>query len=198
MRETDHMQEKQNPDADLIRLSASGDEGAFRQLFDRYEKRVMALAFRITEDPDLAADVTQEVFIRVYRSLPRFQVGKKFFTWLYRIAVNASIDALKKARRYREIPLDALSVDRFPSHDGMSGISADGSADILWSLIGQLSTPQRTAFMLRETEDLSCGEIAAVMGCTAATVRSHLSHARRQLRDDIKMKYPELLVGVKT
>jgi len=179
-------------ESDLIRRAASGDPGAFEKLFYRYERRVMALAFRVTGDTDLAADVTQEVFIRVYRSLTRFRQGNRFFTWLYRITVNASYDVLRKVRRYREVPLHEAGAAcprtmTFPE-DG-----TDGTADAIWSLIGRLSTPQRTAFMLRETEDLSCREIAAVMGCTPATVRSHLSHARMRLRDEIKTKYPEFL-----
>ena len=176
----------------VIRRAASGDRGAFEDLFHLYERRVMALAFRLTGDADLAADVTQEVFIRVYRNLTRFRQWNKFFTWIYRITVNASLDALKKVRRYREVPLDSAYGDRLQSTDTPDTGAAELS-EAIWLLIKRLSAPQRTAFVLREADDLSCKEIAAMMGCTSATIRSHLSHARMRLRDEIKTKYPEFL-----
>jgi RNA polymerase sigma-70 factor, ECF subfamily len=189
--------EKENilpSDPDLIVRAVSGDRRAFEMLFHRYEKRVIGLAYRLTGDADLAADVTQEVFLRVYRSLSSFQLGRKFFTWLYKITVNASIDLMKKSGKARETPLKTEDIEALhvadPTPDGQ-----DGTMEVVWSLVQQLSSPQRTAFILRETEDLSCGEIAAVMGCSAGTVRSHLSHARTRLRNAIMAHYPELKDG---
>jgi RNA polymerase sigma-70 factor, ECF subfamily len=182
----------QTSELDLIKRAASGDRGSFDVLFHRYEKRVMALAFRLTGDPDLAADVTQEVFIRVHRSLNGFHQEKRFFTWLYKITVNASIDMIKKFKKTREVPIENANLEHLQTVD-TSGTDPDGTAEAIWSIVQDLSPPQRTAFILREADDLPCREIAAIMGCTAGTVRSHLHYARIRLRNEIRIRYPDLL-----
>ncbi len=102
-------------DPDLISLSRIGDIPAFETLVRRYEKRVMVVAGRIVGNPQDARDVTQKVFIRVYRYLDQFRNDRNFFTWLYRIIVNASFDFLKREKRFRAVPLDDVAADHIPA-----------------------------------------------------------------------------------
>jgi RNA polymerase sigma-70 factor (ECF subfamily) len=169
---------------------------AFGALVRMYENRVGAVAFRIVGDRDAALDVAQEVFIRLYRFLPRFNAEKRFFTWLYRIVVNASYDYLRKNHRFQTVPLDD------PSFRALSdGSAADASEDDMrrriHDLLDLLSVPQRTAFLLREVEGFSCEDIARVMACPAGTVRSHIHLARKKMRMLIEKHYPEYLEGMR-
>ncbi|HLU48694.1 MAG TPA: sigma-70 family RNA polymerase sigma factor, partial [Planctomycetota bacterium] len=95
---------------DLSHVEAflAGDENAFRALFDKYREKVYRIAFRFVRNKDDALEVTQEVFLRVYLSLKSFQTNSKFFTWLYRIAVNRSIDFSRSRRHDPTTSLDAV------------------------------------------------------------------------------------------
>ncbi len=178
----------------LIRCAKKGDPDAFEALFVRYQTQVMSLAFRITGDKESAKDVTQETFIRLFRSLNQFKNDKKFFSWLYRITVNICYDHLRREKRFFHSPLDEenLKIDQnfSPVEKGKSEL-----AEKIFELTGLLSTAQKTAFILRESEGLKCGEIAKILDCPVATVRSYLHFARAKLKELIQTNYPELLEG---
>jgi RNA polymerase sigma-70 factor (ECF subfamily) len=181
---------------EIIRLAQHGDVKAFERLVHHYQQRVLSLAFRMVGDPDGAKDVAQDVFIRLYRFLPQFKPGRNFFTWLYRIVVNVSYDFLKNRGRYRGIPLDevAQSTPALISQE-----NPVGELDkIMEQLLETLSSPQKTVFILREAEGLSGKEIAGILECPEGTVRSHLHHARKQLKYLFEKMYPEFLEGIRT
>lgn len=179
-------------DRSLIRSAKSGDIQAFEALVKKYQNRVLAVAYRIVGSREDARDVAQDVFIRLYRFLPKFRNGKVFFTWLYRIVLNASYDFLKKENRFRSVPLEGIP-------DIPASIQADStgsdSLDKVLALTDRLSIPQKTALILREVEDCTCREIARIMECPEGTVRSHLHHARKHLKTMIEKHYPEILEG---
>lgn len=181
-------------DATLIRHCRSGDMLAFEILVKRYEHRVMAVAYRIVGDRQDARDVAQEVFIRVYRYLNQFRNERKFFTWLYRIIVNASFDFLKKEQRFQAVPLDELSADLTPATEIDSADEKMFKQQLLlW--LNTLSLSQKTAFTLHEIDGFKCKEIAEIMDIPNSTVRSHLRHARLRLKTLIEKHYPEYLEG---
>ena len=188
--------ERMQDEPGLIRRARSGDVQAFELLVRHYQQRVLALACSIVDNPADARDVAQEVFIRVYRFLPSFNLRKRFFTWLYRIVVNCSYDFLKREKRFRHDPLDEAVIDA-AVEPGEKRIRDSGElSETISGLLGTLSAPQKTAFILRDVEGLSCKETAAVMNCPSGTVRSHLHFARRRLRDLLKDNYPEFLEGI--
>lgn len=184
------MRKETQHDKDIIRKARQGDREAFRELVQRYQNRVLSVAVQILGDPDGARDAAQEVFIRVFKSLESFNFENRFFTWLYRITVNVCYDILKREKRFRAQPLE----------EGYQVAESDLKADEdcenhILNLINRLPTNQKTAFLLREKEGLSCREIAVVLECPVGTVRCHLFYARNQLKTMITREYPEYLEG---
>jgi len=176
----------------LIRRAKRGDVQAFQALVKAYEKRVLGVAYHVTGDPEAARDIAQDVFIRLFRFLSSYKTHKRFFTWLYRITVNVSYDYLKRERRFRAVSLEELNHEPagYLKHSERSEM--EGIVD---ELLDMLSTPQKTAFILREVEGLSCKEIAKVMNCPNGTVRSYLFYARKYLKEKIRTQYPEFIEG---
>lgn len=191
---------------DLIRRAADGDLDAFEALVARKRERVFWIAFHIVGDEELARDVTQEVFIRLYRVIRRFRAGGRFDAWLYRIATNLGIDALRRERPHREaaaleeLPPDAASGEGAPPGPASRGGDESPAGDalrrrevrrIFASLSSLLTRRQRAAFVLREIEGLSTGEVAAIMRARESTVRNHILQARRILQEEMRRRYPE-------
>jgi len=181
-------------DAAIIIRASGGDRSAFEVLVNRYQQRVLSVAYRIVGNPEDARDVAQDVFIRLYRFLNTYQGKKRFFTWLYRIIVNTSFDFLRKKNRFRIISLDDL-----PEKDKMLVGSQTDHDDEFTNTVNELtmllSTEQRTAFILCEVEGFSCREISKIMECNGNTARSYLYHARKKLQVLMKKHYPEFLEG---
>jgi len=196
---------------DLIRRAASGDLDAFEELVARKRERVFWIAFHIVGDRELARDVAQEVFIRLFRVIRRFRDGGRFDAWLYRISTNLAIDAFRRERPHREAAsLDAIggrsapgegteaSPEAPPAAGAAAGDSPAGDAlrrrevgRIFATLASGLTRRQRTAFVLREIEGLSTAEVAEVMRSTESTVRNHILQARRILQEELRRRYPE-------
>ncbi len=183
---------------DLIRAAASGDRRAFEDLVLRKRDRVVRTAYQITGNLEDAKDVAQGVFLRLWRVLQRFDLTKRFDTWLYRITVNAAIDSIRE--RGPKGTLQALPDDageRLP--DPASG--PDASFDLkqlqraFFRLAAQLAPRQRAAFVLKEIEGLETADIARTLGVTESTVRNHLLQARRILREGLRKDYPGLSRG---
>ena len=180
---------------EIIRSAQNGNLQAFELLVKEYQTRVVSIAFKIVGSPEDAKDVAQEVFIRLYRFLPRFKKEKQFFSWLYRIVINASYDFLKRGNRYRTVPLEDISDIKRSTVHHSSGRESE-LQEIIGELIETLSSPQKTAFILREVEGFSCREISKIMDCPGGTVRSHLHFARKRLKDLVEKHYPEFVEGL--
>ncbi|MEK7282605.1 MAG: RNA polymerase sigma factor [Acidobacteriota bacterium] len=173
---------------DLIRLAAEGDLEAFERLVERKRERVFWIACHIVGDRELARDVTQEVFLRLYRVIRRFRSGGRFDAWLHRIATNLSIDLLRHERPHRETV--ALEEVR---EGGVASETAQRRdiRRIFVTLSSLLSRKQRLAFVLREIEGLSTGEVAEILKTRESTVRNHVLQARRILQEELRRRYPE-------
>ena len=177
----------QDPDFDLVRRCRSDDpdvyEPAFRELYERYGERVFNLAWRILGDEHAAADATQETFLAVFRTIGRFQHESRFFTWLYRIAVNVAIDRRRRHRRRLE-RLDAADEDgpewepedtSLPTEE--ERIEREHLEQVVEKALRNLSPKLRTIVVLRYVEGLSYPELAEVLGCSLGTVKSRLNRA---------------------
>jgi RNA polymerase sigma-70 factor (ECF subfamily) len=165
-------------EADRIERCLQGDEGAYRELFDIYHRRALGVAARIVERTDVAQDVVQDSFIQAFRNLERFDRQRNFYTWLYQIVVNRSIDALRRRRRYR------LSLEDRPSQND-SPEEAAGREDLgaeVRACLGRVAEPFRSALILREFQGLSCREAADLLEIPEGTVRWRLHEARRRFR----------------
>ena len=171
---------------ELTRAAAGGDEAAFEELVRLHEKKVYNLALRMCGSPEDAADAAQEAFLAAWKSLPNFRGEAGFSTWLYRLTSNAAIDHLRRTRRQRwEASLDdeALRVD---AADEAPSPQARAEGEELRGAVlsgrAQLSDDHRQALTLRELQDLSYEEIAAVLEIDLGTVKSRISRARGALR----------------
>src|SRR4051812_29870016 len=167
--------------------------GAFEELVERYQHRLVAVMNHLVGNPEEAEDLAQEVFLRVYRSRKRYRPRSKFSTWLFTIANNLALNALRSRQRKPVVPLNARESGPLgprPAeqmvHDPRTGPMAkvqklELSEQIRGALDG-LNERQRVAVILNKFEDMGYAEIAEVMGLTTKAVKSLLSRARENLR----------------
>ena len=169
-------------DALLVREAQQGSRAAFDMLVLKYQRRVERLLSRSVRDPADVADLCQETFLAAYRALPAFRGDSAFYTWLYRIAINAA-----KRHRARQRPLDAsmddegtFGTDAAPSDDATPEALLAGRqlARELDDAVAALAEDQRRALLLREVDGLSYDEIGDLMDCPPGTVRSRIFRAR--------------------
>jgi RNA polymerase sigma-70 factor (ECF subfamily) len=163
-------------DMDLVRRAIDGDERAMQSLWSRYAPRLDAVVRRLVADPDLAADVAQEVWIQIFRALPGFRGDARFGTWAHRIAVNGTLNALRRQRRLSEASLDeeAMVVEPDDERPFVMASIEDAAA--------RLAPGARTVFILHDVEGYTHEEIAESLGITAGGSKSQLFKARAKLR----------------
>ncbi len=183
---------------DLIRAAASGDRRAFEDLVLRKRDRVVRTAYQITGNLEDAKDVAQGVFLRLWRVLQRFDLTKRFDTWLYRITVNAAIDSIRERGpkgTLQALPYDAGEHLRDPASGPDASFDLKQLQGAFFRLAARLAPRQRATFVLKEIEGLETAEIARTLGVTESTVRNHLLQARRILREGLRKDYPGLSRG---
>jgi RNA polymerase sigma-70 factor (ECF subfamily) len=187
------------PDQDLIRTALEGSETAFASLVDRYKDRVFRLLGRYCRDAVECEDLAQDVFLKVFRKLHTFQHESAFFTWVYRIAVNAATDHLSRAshRRLRLVDepsvLDTGEHADAEGHDPATPLVSAELATVTRAIVDSLPEKFRTILILREFEDLSYTEIANVLQIQLGTVESRLFRARQRFKDALERAHPDLV-----
>jgi RNA polymerase sigma-70 factor (ECF subfamily) len=184
----------------LARAARDGDEDAFADLVRRHSGGLHRSVARIVSDDEEAWDVVQMAFIKAWQRLDKYDPRWSFSTWLYRIGTNLAID-LVRSRASRQKAHKAggehqlrLVGSKDEASTRMERSEVDG---ILRELVHVLTPQQRSAFILREVEDLETSEVAKILGCSAATVRNHVFQARRTLRSEIRDRYPEFVPEIK-
>ena len=168
-------------DAELARRCRRGDREACHALLSEYEKTVFNVAFRMLHDVDDAQDVTQTVFMKVFENLERYDPNYRFFSWIYRIAINESIDLAQQRSRQR--PLEGHEPSQTAGPEDACGRAEVGAA--IESVLMTIKDEYRTVLVLRHFADLSYEEIGEVIDLPAKTVKSRLFTARRLLRDGL-------------
>lgn len=183
-------------EGELIRAAAGGDRRAFEELVTRKRERVVRTAYQITGNLEDARDVAQIVFSRLWQALGRFDVRRRFDTWLYRITVNASIDLLRegsgRAAAAAPRPEEPTREPADPSMPADRAYLLGELRRVFQRHAARLAPRQRAAFVLREIEGLDTDEVARVLEVTPSTVRNHVLQARRILREGIERDCPEL------
>jgi RNA polymerase sigma-70 factor (ECF subfamily) len=179
---------RQETDEVLITRFQQGEEQVFRFLVERYKERIRNLIYSILNDRDIVDDISQEVFIRVYRALPRFRFQSSFYTWLYRIAVNRSRDELRRRKIRRFFSLQAMMEDGGGAIESQMSVVMEDSSVQESIAKGLQSLPEkyRVPIILKDIDGLSYEEMAGVMKCEIGTVKSRLSRGRSMLRDYLK------------
>ena len=174
----------QAAEIELIYRAQSGDTEAFGQLVTKYRIRIFNTINVIVGDENDAWDLAQEAFLKAWRSIKRFQGGSSFYTWLYRITMNVTIDSLRRRGRRREVELD----DAIPSF--LPGPSVNYEcAEIreqVYAALAQLTPEHRAVIVLKEIEDMQCREIADVLDLSLGTVLSRLFYGRKKLESILR------------
>jgi RNA polymerase sigma-70 factor (ECF subfamily) len=191
-----HRWEATMDEARLVRDARAGDEDAFADLVRRHSGGLHRAVARIVLDEEEAWDVVQMAFIKAWQRLEKYDSRWKFSTWLYRIGTNLAIDLIRsRASRLKAHKAGGEHQLRLVGGREETSSRLDvGEVDgILRELVEVLTPQQRSAFILREVEDMETGEVAEILGCSAATVRNHVFQARKTLRREIQNRYPEFV-----
>ena len=176
---------------DLVRRARRGDSAAYDDLMRRYQERIYATVYHMTANHEDANDMAQEAFIKAFQALKSFKGGSSFYTWVYRIAVNKTINFLKQRKNRAQMSLDDLDLNAEHDPDLVALISENtprrevGLAELqekLNAAMQKLSEPHRLAVTLHDVQGLSHEESAKIMECNIGTVRSRLFYARQQLQ----------------
>jgi RNA polymerase sigma-70 factor, ECF subfamily len=171
-----------------------GDGGAFRELVERHRRRAFAIAIGLVRDEEDALEIVQEAFFRVYRGLYAFNGAASFFTWLYRIVKNLSIDLMRRPAWQRELALDEVDggFDAcMDEADPADMLRRREIADRISEALAALPPYHRGVILMREIEGMSYEEMAEAMGVSKGTIMSRLFHARKKLQRALIACYSE-------
>ena len=169
----------EQPDASILRRAQRGDQKAFSVIVNSYERLVFAYVFRLVDDRRLAEDLTQDIFLKVYRGLPAFGERSAFTTWLFQITKNTVIDELRAIERRPS----TLNIDDVPPPTLLEPRFAHAEPiDALWAAVGTLNVDLRTALLLRDIVGLSYAEIADTLEITLTTVKWRIHKARESVQ----------------
>lgn len=177
-------------DQAVIQRVRSGDPEAFSVLVDRYQDRIYSVVNNYVYNSEDAIDIAQDTFIKAYQKLATFDSASAFYTWLYRIAINTSIDFLRKRKtksadsldddRYRESGFEPVSVDS--SADPEISAMRSEQAEMMRKAVAGLSPKLRAVAVLHDVQGLSQEEVSQVLGIPVGTVKSRVSRARAELK----------------
>ena len=167
-----------NPDDLTLHRAMKGDESAMRQLWLRHSPRIDAVVRRLCGDHDVAADVAQEVWIQIFRALPGYRGDAQFGTWAHRIAVNRTLNALRKIKRVAKLETEIEDDSAFVEGDSDRTFLAESIDEAM----GKLSPGARMVFVLHDIEGYTHDEIGKELGITSGGSKSQLFKARAKLR----------------
>jgi len=171
-------------DGAMIARFLAGDRAAFDSLFWKYQDYVYNIVHGIVGSAEDARDVTQEVFVQVYRSLPKFRRGSRFATWLYRIAVNRAVDCARATRGKKGLPLDeTLKASADPDQNPLLAATRRVDEDAVQQILMLLPVQHRNVLVLRYFQGLSVEELAEVVGCSVTAAKVRLHRARLHFKE---------------
>ena len=166
----------------LVQACLAGNSAAFASLVDSYQAQVYNVALHITGSRDDAMDVTQSAFVKAYEKLHTFDLTRRFFSWLYRIAINEALNLKRRRGRESALPTDLVELAPDPETD----ISRPETTRLLHLPLRELTAQQRAVIVLKHLQGLSYREVAEVLGVPEKTVKSRLFSARRRLRGALR------------
>ena len=182
------------PEKDLVRRAQARDLDAYAELMQRYQRRIYALIYNMTGNNEDTEDLIQDVFLKAYSALEKFQGKSSFYTWVYRIAVNRTINFVKKRKKRQAASLNDVDsgVERDEAYVELSSKSTPfrdaRNSEIFEKLnaaLQKLSEKHRTVVVMHDIEGIPHDRIAEIIGVSSGTVRSRLFYARRQLQADL-------------
>jgi len=178
---------EQFEDLQLIHRSQAGDTEAFGELVTKYSTKIFTMVYCIVGNENDAWDLAQEGFLKAWRSIHRFEARSSFYTWLYSITMNLTIDSLRRKGRRQEVELD----DAIPSFLPGPRLNCERAEirEQVNAALAQLSPEHRVVVVLKELEDMQYREIAEVLNVSMGTVMSRLFYGRKKLQSILKPLY---------
>ena len=183
------MRQRRKDEAALIEAAVEGSERAYQTLVERYQRPVFSLVVRMVRDYGIAEDVTQEVFVKAWLALGRYDPRRRFASWLFKIASNAAIDHLRR-KKLPTVPIESGGPDEFSILDRLEDERAEAAdtlvkrhelAGALEAAIAALRPEYRLVVLLRFKEELPYRDIAEIAGMPLGTVKTNLRRARREI-----------------
>ena len=178
-----------------VERARGGDEGAFGELVTMYHPRIYAVIRRMIDSADDARELEQITWVKAWQRLGSYRQDARFFTWLYRIAINTTMDHIRQKARQREVSLtmddgeDQAGMEERPVVTTQTAVDEIGRAEVMQAFqaaLGDLSPEHRAALVLREVEGRSYQEIADAMKCRIGTVMSRIFYARKTIQDKMR------------
>jgi RNA polymerase sigma-70 factor (ECF subfamily) len=178
-------------DWELVKQCQAGETSAFQELVSRYHQKVFMVSVGLLRNREDALDVAQETFFRAYRKINSFQGDSSFYTWIYRIAVNISIDAQRRQKRnpldFRESMDGVLESQNEVAKDPFADAHDRELREHLTQAINELTPEHKAVIVLRTLEGMSYKDIGQILGCSEGTVMSRLHYARKKLQDKLRV-----------
>jgi RNA polymerase sigma-70 factor (ECF subfamily) len=182
----------------LVKAFKAGDRKAFEDLVRRYQRQVANIIYLTLGTREEVQDISQEVFVRVYRSIDKFEFDASFFSWIYRITVNLCIDELRRKKIKRALSLDFLTEGTLEREKkskkqllASDGVLDDEKREIILGALQKITQEHRQVIILREYEDLTYAEISTYLGISIQAVKSRIFRAREELRALLKDYFEE-------
>ena len=176
-------------DFDLIKKTLSGEWQAFEELYNKYEQLITALIYPYIREKSYLEDAVQDIFIKVYKGLPRFKMEASFKTWIFRIAVNHIKNINRKKQRVKkDIETDVIEEKRsffYPEAAAFNSMIGEKIKET----VSQLEPEKQTLFNLRYVEELSIEEISKIMSISKGTIKSRLFYVREYLKKELEYLY---------
>lgn len=189
------MEETEESDAAIISRCQKGDKQAYGLIVNKYMKRAYFTALGLVGSHEHALDLSQDAFVRAYRDIKKFEIGKKFFTWYYRILKNLCLnhlrDSARHARPFSEIGELALADVPDDSPDVAARVEVAEIREIVWRGLNSLKEPEREIIILKDFQNFSYKEIAEILQCPVGTVMSRLYSARKALKSKLERVFNE-------
>jgi RNA polymerase sigma-70 factor (ECF subfamily) len=176
-------------ETDLILRCQKGDEAALREIYERYREKVYRIAYGVVRQREDALEILQDVFVKVFKTINRFEGKSRFYTFLYRMTMNAAIDHLRKVKRIPRTVVEeegGIQLSDEPEKGPDRMLLRKELEEKVKEAMEKLPADQKMAIVLREIEGLSYQEMAESMGCSVGTVMSRLHYGRKKMQELLK------------
>ena len=184
-------------DEELVEMIQKGSEAAFAEITRRYMQKSYALAYQMVSDMEVARDLSQDVFIKIYSSINNFKQGSKFFSWFYRILMNHCINYTRRKKRLTFLPFSEVFLrtgenpdERLLEQENDEDVSE--RKQVIRDAINRLSPKHQRVIILCDIEGFPQEEVAEILGVAIGTVRSQLHYARQNLKNILKKYITEI------
>jgi RNA polymerase sigma-70 factor (ECF subfamily) len=197
-RDREEVRARAERDRALVEAVQKGDRAAFRELYEAYHRRAFAVALGVVKNPDDARDIVQDAFIKVHKHIDGFQGSSSFYTWLYRIVMNLSIDQVRRSKKSKQVDYDdgvareEVEAGGGAATAGLPRVNPGESAlrrelsEAIQAALETLPEYHRAVIVLREVEGLSYEEMAEALEVPKGTIMSRLFHARRKMQEALR------------